>query len=219
MKYVIGDIHGKKEIVEFFLNNFEQRDLIFVGDILDSYDRSVEDQIESLMMIKESGAQMLMGNHELSYISRRHQCSGYNGATSAHVIHIEHWIKALPKYMWVDDVLVSHAGLSLDWLGSDDPTVEEVKEFLNGMSKDDMLAIGYTRGGFQPIGGLLWEDFRDHVPIPRVTQVMGHTRGNGIRQKGTSFCIDCLEDDDKIKYVGIEDGKVFMYNELGDDAA
>lgn len=216
MKYVIGDIHGKKEIVEFFLNNFNQEDLIFVGDILDSFDRSVEDQIESLLMIKESDATLLMGNHELSYVNRLYRCSGWNFNTESHIVHIADWIMGLPKYTWVGDVLVSHAGLTLEWF-EEDPTIEQVREFLEEMPEIDMFQIPYSRGGYYPIGGILWEDFRHHTPIPGLIQVMGHTRGQDIRQKGTSFCIDCLEDNDRIKYVGIEDNKVFIYNELGDE--
>lgn len=38
--------------------------------------------------------------------------------------------------------------------------------------------------------------------IPGLTQVFGHTRGNGIRQEGENFCIDCL--DGKMEFLEIE---------------
>ena len=210
MKYIVGDIHGKLEVVNFFMDNFSSKDLIFVGDILDSFDRSIEDQITCLQLIHKSEATLLMGNHELSYISHRHRCSGFKAGTDVY-IHQNNWVRDLPKYIWVGDVLVSHAGLSRKWFGEKSPSISEVQTFLENMSEDAMFAIGQGRGGWSPVGGLLWDDFREHVPINGLTQVFGHTRGNGIRVKkeGPSYCIDCLEDSDKIQFVAIENNQVY----------
>ena len=36
-------------------------------------------------------------------------------------------------------------------------------------------ASGFIRGGTHPVGGIVWEDWRDLELIPRFKQVVGHT--------------------------------------------
>ncbi|MGF1531578.1 MAG: metallophosphoesterase [Puniceicoccaceae bacterium] len=53
-------------------------------------------------------------------------------------------------------------------------------------------AAGFVRGGDRPCGGPLWLDWNhefdpEGLPYP---QIVGHTRGPNVRQKGGSYCLD-----------------------------
>lgn len=199
---VVGDLHGQIHIAEKALEL--GLPTIFIGDYLDSFTVSVENQILLLQVVldavKEGQAVALYGNHELSYMDDFMRCSGFKAATQAHVMHMD----LSPLLYWVkrEGFLLSHAGVSQRMLDATDETIEEY------LQAGQYADIGYTRGGRSPVGGLLWCDWnQEFQPVEGTPQIVGHTRGNGIRQKGNSYCIDCLEDT-KPQVVAIEDGKL-----------
>ena len=197
-KYVIvGDIHGKPEQVEEAL----QRDgtVIFVGDFMDSFDRSVEDQVRALLLALDAvdvgKAKVIFGNHELSYLMPEHECSGWTAAASVHMGHLKErmWKTMVPFVHLPGDFLVTHAGAHPLVL----PHVDELA-FADHASP--LHWIGRSRGGRDKVGGVFWCDFnREFVPTAGVNQVFGHTaRGgrNGIRRlndTGFDYCVDCLD--------------------------
>ena len=199
MKYVfVGDIHGKPEQVEEAL----QRDgrIVFVGDFMDSFDRSVENQVRALMLaldaVDAGKAVAIFGNHELSYLMPpQHRCSGYTAAADAHLIHLrERMFKTMVPFLRLPgDFLISHAGVMPGML----PHMTE-QDFANAESP--IHHIGWSRGGFAAMPGPFWCDFnREFVPTVGLNQVFGHTaRGgkNGIRrldEQSHNYCVDCLD--------------------------
>ena len=57
-----------------------------------------------------------------------------------------------------------------------------------------ILQAGWARGGNQPEGGITWNDWRDHQPIPLVSQIFGHTKGNEVRRKWHGLNVDmCID--------------------------
>ena len=195
---VVGDIHGQVEVVEKILDMGEPT--VFVGDFMDSYTRSPEDCIESYRLALDSHATVLFGNHERSYMYPHMRCSGYNPKTQVLFDHLD--TSEVKDYHWIDGILISHAGVSELLLKHKGITLDE---YLKEGAFDD---IGVMRGGSSSFGGLYWCDFNmDFEPVLEVPQVFGHTRGRGVRVNGNSYCIDCLEDDDK-SIVAIENGKV-----------
>lgn len=206
----VGDVHGKVEAVERALD-FDGP-VIFVGDFIDSFDRSPKDHDRCYQLvidaIKRGKAQAIFGNHELSYLQPfTHKCSGYDFDRCEVVRKHEGDILALFKpYILLDELLVSHAGLTKQIWDEFNLTVENLTAKLDSWWRDDkspMHWIGYSRGGINPVGGLFWCDFNDDFkPIPELAQVFGHTRGKGIRQKENAFCIDCLHA--KVEFLNIE---------------
>ena len=200
---VVGDLHGQVEIAEKILTKTEGHyNVIFLGDYLDSYNRSVEDQIECLKIVLDAVENQgnrvvaLAGNHERSYLYAE-RCSGWNSITQFHVNHLKRKCDMfLREYFWMaDDLLITHAGVSVDYVP---PYVknltlrEKVQKFLNS---DDRFAVGRTRGGMEEVGGIYWCDYNfEFLPVPGLRQIFGHTRGNSIREKDGNYCIDCLED-------------------------
>lgn len=217
MKYVfVGDIHGKVECVQEALDRDGFK--VFVGDIMDSYDRPPKDHKECLELVLgaciREEAVCLYGNHELSYTHAR-PCSGYKWEHMEIVQEYKNLIHKHFKHYFspCENFLVTHAGLTKQlwedhYLGG----LEEwgdVLLILDKWSADKSSPawyVGNCRGGWMPYGGIYWCDFdREFQPIPDVTQVFGHTRakkGEGIRQIENSFCIDCL--DENMQFLEIE---------------
>lgn len=186
---VVGDLHGQVEIAEKALSFGTP--VIFIGDYLDSFTRSYEDQIRTLQVIieavRDGKATALYGNHEWSYLDPKMQCSGYNYHTARMVPHLD--TDVLKEYVFAEGFLISHAGVSKKLLDAREQTLEEYLE------AGEFKQIGRSRGGRDRVGGLFWADWnKDFEPLEDQPQIVGHTRGNIIRQKGNSYCIDVLED-------------------------
>lgn len=211
---VVGDIHGVYEIVDAVLAL--DQPVVFIGDYLDSFDRSIEDQFTALTKIlraaKDGRVVALMGNHELSYLEEPMRTSGYNVALHAKLasdfddtMTVSRAMRTyLKSYHFAEGFLISHAGVSEDLLRREGITL---KQYLDDGKFSD---IGYARGGRSPVGGLYWCDWdREFDPIPEQPQIVGHSRrvNRIIEAKGNSFCIDVLEHNNPLKTVAeIKDG-------------
>jgi hypothetical protein len=232
---IIGDLHGKVEVVKHFLARENER-IVFTGDFLDSYDHSVQDQLATLELVLDACEQRpeqvvaLMGNHEMSYLRPEYRASGFSIALDSHLIPLKGkmW-RHLQRFTWVDGILVTHAGVCMDWLNRFCPTclgvtranTELLTEFLFECELSAFAEIGDSRGGFAPSGGPLWCDFYDDfVPLPSITQVFGHTarREYGddpgvlmsppLGRSPRAYLIDCL--DRTNEYVQVQDGIIHI---------
>ena len=199
---VVGDIHGDISIVKKVLSY--PCNIIFLGDFLDSYTASVEDQVECLKMVleacgsEEGRVQSVIGNHELQYIEPYMRCSGYNFTTQLHVNHLKNLMEQhLKPYLWHKGFLISHAGISQKLLDCESLSQKEY------LVKKDYEQIGRSRGGYNPCGGLFWCDWwQEFEPVAGVKQIVGHSnfrpsgQPEGIVTKGQGDCIsyniDCL---------------------------
>jgi hypothetical protein len=210
--YVVGDIHGRTEVVDYFVdiaNQCSDVQVIFLGDFMDSFNRSVDDQIRCLQKVlvanQEHGrVRSVVGNHEISYMNPNVRCSGYNGEAQGYFNLLKGAVTlCFENYIWLDDILITHAGLSQRFLDEQKLTVEQA---LN----HEMLwnKVGRARGGFsQGVGGIRWCDFqKEFEPVPGLRQIFGHTAGAGLRKRfsytrnnfeayNESWCIDCLDED------------------------
>lgn len=208
MKHIfIGDIHGKVEEVEKALSMEGKK--IFVGDFIDSFDHSVEDHKKCYDLvfdaIDKGDARACLGNHELSYFTNHHRCSGWDGKRDFLMQHYRTMIlDRFESHILVQpDFLVTHAGLTAQIWDMEQLTLETLPAWLEKSYKDvtsPVHYIGYCRGGSKPFGGIFWATFReDFEPIKGLTQVFGHTRQKwGIQieraEDGTpNYCIDCLD--------------------------
>jgi len=195
MKHIfIGDIHGKHEIVSRALDKDGLK--VFVGDFMDSFDRSVSDQEKCLLLvldaIEKKEAISIFGNHELNYLMpSRHRCSGYSGRGKFMIQRHQKRINELfvPFYQPTPEWFISHAGLH--------PEVSD-----RGYDFSDLSSpahwIGWVRGGRNPVGGIFWCDFNSEFkPLEGLNQIFGHTAGKEIRTKhgenSLNYCIDCLD--------------------------
>lgn len=203
---VVGDLHGRYEVVDGVLST--DLPVIFIGDYVDSYNRSRAEQKMTLVKVLdaiESGqARGLRGNHEMSYIRSDMRCSGY-GSTLKFLFNVleRSRIGLLEDYIHAEGFLLTHAGVAQGLLDNLGISLEEYLE------TGDYGQIGRIRGGYHEVGGLWWCDFNfEFEPIEGVPQIFGHTVGDGIRNRGNSYCIDCLERGDVSQVVAIEDGDI-----------
>ncbi len=203
MNYVfIGDVHGKVEAVREALAKPGKK--IFVGDIIDSYDKTVSEHRECYRLIldaiKAGESECLFGNHELSYLMPTvHRCSGWDQWRDALMRELSSELHTYfkPYILLRPDFLVSHAGLTNQLWKSFNCSVETLESKLQTWwdnQRSPAHFIGQIRGGFRDVGGLFWCDWNhEFQPVSGLTQVFGHTGGHGIRQVENSFCIDCLD--------------------------
>jgi hypothetical protein len=214
MKYVfVGDIHGKIDVVNKALD--EDGTIIFVGDLVDSFDRSVGEQercVKTVLDAIDAGkAECIFGNHELSYLMpTTHRCSGYKNTMDMVLMQYRADIlaKFKPAILLGDEAcpnwFITHAGMHpivfADYIASNQPIEEWAapNEATNRGSAAHW--IGQARGGYQKVGGIYWCDFNDEFkPVDGINQIFGHTRhkATGIRtlhsDLSENYCIDCLD--------------------------
>lgn len=199
---VIGDLHGRHDVLTQVLEEYFNHDIVCVGDYLDSYDKPVEDQIKTLKMVVELAEERpqsffaLEGNHDRSYLYGE-SCSGYKNFTQFHVdgLGVDRIKKALKPFIWHEGFLITHAGVNSHMLNHYELTVEEY------LTKKELWPIiGTARGGFAKYSGHFWCDFfEEFEPIQDVKQIFGHTgwrpsdfRGAGILAEEGNILVDCL---------------------------
>lgn len=216
---VVGDLHGQHEVVTKVLAA-EGYIVVFIGDYLDSFDRSVVEQLHTIHLVlgainKEPERVFgLKGNHEISYLDRYMQCSGYSYELKHQLDHSVD-MSPLLDYMWVGDYLITHAGVSERLLHDLDTTLEDY------LDKGNYNQIGRARGGPNSVGGLYWCDWwREFEPLDDVPQVVGHTNSRpfesdpGIIMKGNSYNIDCIERTNQVLVIDKDKAEIWDIDDL-----
>ena len=212
---IVPDVHLRVSRVKKILEEWGSRGrVVFLGDFFDDFGDSPEKNAEMAEFLKEEilarpDCVVLMGNHDLHYhprCPRELRCSGFS----------EEKMKAINKVLDLGDFakmrwavaeggfLFTHAGLHPRLL----PPFADVKagniaEWINsscdnslstGDSTEPLLRAGYMRYGPQPVGGVIWMDFREYEHIPGLQQVFGHTplRRHAVTRQGDeiSLCLD-----------------------------
>lgn len=197
-RVVIGDIHGRWELFNTIYNRENPDIVICLGDYLDSFDISSNEQYEclnKLISIRNEHEQihgndtfiMLMGNHDYHYIYDTEQYSGKSQETKVLCKPILHKMidEHILKRCFVDHVnktIYSHAGVSNTWMN--DWKVNSLDE-INTIQLDSFI---FTYGdSFSPYGDTkyaspiwirpwslghdMWKDENDEI----WRQVVGHT--------------------------------------------
>lgn len=205
--WIIGDIHGRREVVDAAKKL--DGEVLFLGDIVDSFNRSIPDQVYCLQTVLDYAAagqwRFILANHEHSYLYRDQRCSGWKDVTEAHLLPLFGRMQRLGDRFVYDTetkTLFTHAGLTYGMYA-------ELQLSFRDMSLDDALTewiidrrspfywVGTARGGLYPFGGPLWCDQREFRAVPGLRQVFGHTpqpAGCGIWRDATymNWNIDCL---------------------------
>jgi len=120
---VIGDIHGEN-VWKYYLNNNEHDHVVFIGDYFDSFNISIQTQIENFNEIVEykksniNKTTLLVGNHDFHYMIDDEMYSGFNASTKFAVQSILlDMVKdgTLTMVHSIGKYLFSHAGVSQKW--------------------------------------------------------------------------------------------------------
>lgn len=232
---VVGDSHGRGNWEKAIHESIRALDeIIFVGDYLDSFTISAEDQIRNLenlvsIAVAEPKITLLLGNHDYAYIHRFSSISGYQPAFASAYRQILESNRDLFKIAWGhtsedgDYTLITHAGLTYEyWNNTILPDMESgflsqfdgvkdlpIHEILNLLidKKDILWAVGHRRGGFRHPSPL-WTDLYELLvdPYPEINQIFGHTamKSQMISNQGGKFLLNVDNNQTGLTYVNLE---------------
>jgi predicted phosphodiesterase len=241
---LIGDIHGHDSWKQIIQQEQDADRIIFVGDYFDSFTvpgliqcQNFQDIIE-FKTTTDKEVVLMIGNHDYHYFPEigENGTSGYQAVMAPTINHIintnrEH----LQLAYQFDDFIVTHAGLSSEWL--DDTLVgwtkENVVEKVNELFKYQPKKIEYrsfkyygednTKGvlsggyGNETYQGPLWIRPRALMASNydtlrnEIRQIVGHTPQKQIDIKGMStggryYFVDTLPRE----YLTVNDGVVSL---------
>ena len=218
---IIPDLHYKIDRADRIVNAESPDIVVCSGDFFDpkgGWDTGVEESIKTALWLKskmeDPRFKFIEGNHDAPYKrgeSDYIRCSGYD-IDKAHeinkILNKSHWDR-LVRYHWVDNYLVSHAGVSAQHVPKNwainGVTKEEFTKWLDAQIAESeeawkagkphwVFGAGRSRGGWQPIGGMNWCDFNaEFQPITGIEQIVGHTADTHVRRTSNGdICLDTV---------------------------
>lgn len=203
---VVPDIHEEIDRVDYILSKFEYDKVVFLGDYFDKF--GAENTSNTCHWLLENidnpNYTFLIGNHDQHYLFGVEKCSGYTKHNLISTLLISMGYNKLRLVHWVDNWLLSHAGVDKSWV-----TDLEFEQYANKIGDLEHRALqslsyrqshpfikaGWDRGGSSPIGGVNWIDWKELSSIPGINQLVGHTHRKGkVRFKeeknSKNYCID-----------------------------
>jgi hypothetical protein len=198
--------------------------VVFLGDYFDHYYDTLADAARCAQWLKTSLADPrrthLIGNHDASYLWANEAtfCPGFTWEKEKAIRRILRK-KAADSFVfhtWVDGWLLTHAGLSAQWVSVEAGIVDQwlitedqAARGAFAAGKDHWyVAVGLKRGGTARAGGILWCDHRELEPIPGIRQIYGHTPADRVRIWKDHICLDTNTGRGPRHYAAVEDGKV-----------
>jgi len=217
MAIIIGDIHGDFAMAQAFLEYKPESKHVALGDYVDPRDPKItfEEELACLEILLDSGAELLWGNHDLSYTSEQlwHCSKSRLSQIKTLAIRYQTPRSRLKAAYGVDGWLCTHAGVSTacahDLAAADAPVeagdMNSLADWINAefertlavntnkcASRGPLFYVGYARGGTDKYGGIFWYDPRwepSNPPDPRLMQIFGHTTTEGPLRKGNHINI------------------------------
>jgi hypothetical protein len=191
----IGDIHGRNIWKDIIKKENPSR-VVFVGDYFDSFDIPGIDQIHNFREIcnlkLESGIEviLLVGNHELHYMHIGAIYSGFQPGLQFDISSILSENKDLLQMVYtIDDLLVSHAGVSSVWMDGtfgDEWNIRNLVDLINQTflyRPRNFKFSGYDPHGDSPTQSPVWIRPKSLLVANRKSeikstfrQVFGHTQ-------------------------------------------
>jgi hypothetical protein len=207
---IIPDIHHQISVVDEVLAHEEYDQVVFLGDYFDDFGDTPEKARKTATWLKgrlqDPRMIFLFGNHDLPYrfSARDLLCSGFTVEKLEAILRVldqEDW-SALRLHAWIDGILLTHAGWNQAFCDAEgrvtreyvDTVCAECLAELEEGRMHPLVAAGTSRGGTAPVGGIVWQDWRELTPVAGLRQVVGHTASTEVRFKnaecGTAACID-----------------------------
>jgi len=219
---VISDIHNRTRWIEHFLKHVPHDEVCFLGDYFDSPNDGPARARETAEWLRFSVHQPkrihCFGNHDMAYAFPSNPwvaCDGWTREKSEAVKEVmrpREWARLVLFYETQGWVL-SHAGVDTRFAhpihgwGNLKEQVAKALKIVSSGGFSPWLGRTGTRGGYDLVGGITWQDFRDHQPDQDLKQVVGHTFDYEPRVKqegsGETHCLDTYS----MHYGIIEDGK------------
>ncbi len=205
---VIPDIHTNFVWAESIIMKHNPDNIIFLGDYFDKFYETLEDTHNTAYWLQESLKKKnrihLIGNHDLNYMTENLslKCGGYTKDKYNIVKQYDiEWGK-MQLYCWCKKWLCTHAGLSMNFLKSNNLENKPLEDILQ-MATDSLKTIddcgddniflqaGEMRGSIEnEYGGIVWCDYNEFADLPNLKQIFGHTPAKEVRRKQNHICMD-----------------------------
>lgn len=235
---ILFDLHNRIETHQRIIDTVKADAVYHIGDYWDDFNDTPRDAQETARWVLErqiAGDNMLLGNHDVYYLygNAKTMCSGndYAKLSAVRSILTTEWQRnQFRLFYWLHtparEILLTHAGLAPRWIGRPNrpkivPTITkrlEAAEASLKMGGTPGIAcdVEFSRGGWSNLGGCLWQDWRWFVPIPWVSQIVGHTPAPAPRVirylGGEAHCGDTHSE----HFATVaEDGTIEMHSTLG----
>lgn len=201
----IGDIHGLTIWSDIVSKHTDVDQIVFMGDYFDSFDIPGIDQLhnfkEIIRFIESTDIKvtLLIGNHDHHYWGSDKRYKGYQGAMAFQFYDaLEENKKHLQVAEIIDDILLTHAGVSPVWMDDniDGWTIDTIKDDLNDLFKYrprsfnfvNIIGSDYDGTGDSVESSPFWirersllkSNKRDKVIKDVYRQVVGHTNMGNI---------------------------------------
>lgn len=190
---IIPDIHLKIDRAQRIINSEGADKIILLGDIFDDYGDTVELNVKAAnwlnKLLDNENIIYLMSNHDCNYIGNNPKtwCSGFSEDKNTAIKSVlRPDVRNKVKYFHFENsILFSHAGLNRPYVNNNKDCLEEWlnsqieradKYLFDNIGYSSFFDVGLCRGGRQPYGGILWNDFRgEFLHTEGLSQIMGHT--------------------------------------------
>lgn len=228
---IIPDIHGRtfwKECIKC-----EYDEIIFLGDYLDPYRHERISKQEALDNFKEilkfksdnyDKVTLLLGNHDMEYISYKLPRDRFDSENSKEIRklftdNIDMFKLATYRYIKDKFISFSHSVIGQCWIN----IIKNIDDKINDMNIIDFIAylnnlvklgdeekigsilnyVGYSRGGYDPYGSIIWADESEaaefcwnkeitNKPVEIDYQIFGHSQQYELPIITKYYaCLDC----------------------------
>lgn len=193
---IIGDLHGNDCWQEINTRKYDK--IVFLGDYVDSFERSDSAILENLKKIvrlkkrQPDKIELLLGNHDVHYLHfPKYQCSGFRPSMQRDLTALFNNNRQLFRMAYQrGNHIFTHAGITNSWyneflrLPSLDDLREEGDNIADLINKVEattqrylLYATSIYRGGYSN-GSFLWADQKETAidMLHGYHQVVGHTR-------------------------------------------
>ena len=198
---IIPDVHGRR-FWRSAASAAATGPVVFLGDYLDPYgnegisqDEAFE-EFQEILLLKDlypSNVTLLLGNHDLHYVSHKLEGCRFDWFNAAR--NKELFLTNLDKFdlaLAVDNILFTHAGVLRGWyeehyeipddIGAGDIATRLNNLFHGGMIRsafmNSLAEISACRGGMDLFGSPVWADVHEHNPdapeFDGIFQIFGH---------------------------------------------
>ena len=221
---IIPDIHGRAFWKEPADEAWGKEHIIFLGDYLDPYEDEmiapleVFPNLEQIAWLKAKQPEkvtLLLGNHDIHYLTQEGRGSRYDYIRGAQYKHFFQDNAKLFQLAYETEIagkkiIFSHAGIKAGWIEANKEYLEDVDASNIASSLNEMWSnnaswpvlfhilgqVPESRWGYSKYGSPIWNDIEDMVDdpdeLPGLYQIIGHSQQDKDPVLGDHIaCLDC----------------------------
>ncbi len=206
MRISIGDIHGKEVWKQLVDREFDE--CYFVGDYFDNYEKTpTVRQVRNFREIcefarKNKKTRLCLGNHDYGYlrgVTEQYNCfttSGFqfHGRFDIREVLEENMDLLNIVYITKDLFIISHAGVSKDFLSINNVKLKDINTCFN-KNRGLVRFVGLNIYGDSPISSPIWirPESLLRSKVEGFKQIVGHTAVEDIHTLNDITFIDVLD--------------------------